>query len=632
MSKAIILLSLLQLVASGAFAADGYAELSPVRIREIEAMLPAQPAGFGKPIAEREFWRSSATTQACDSAMTEATGFLGEPFPRWNDDLYLDFSRTGTRPPGEKMIHDRRDWLEPLVLAECLEDKGRFLPLLDQVLQAYVEEPTWTLPAHDLNLDNFNRRSYFVDLDAASFGADLAEALYLLGDRIDPAVWKRVRAALEERIFAPIRHSLITGEGTYYLGNRSQPVENNWNAVCLAGVVGAARTVLPGQHDRAVFVAAAEHYSRYYINSIGEDGYCEEGPGYWAYGFGHYAILRAILLDVTGGGIDLFSNPKIRKAASYGIRIQLPGHLLPPFEDCRFGTLADTNLISYCNKVFGLGMKGYDNSSGIIPDDLATIFLPVTPLATVKPDDSACAVLPGPYSFFEGAGVLVCRPSMGNDSTVSAVIKAGGNGSHSHNDIGSYVIAVGGKILAGDPGGPFAYNNKVFGPERFTYKLLNSFGHPVPVVAGRLQLDATKVHPKVLRTRFNSEADEIAMDLKPAYDVPELRELKRTMRFSRAGVGMVAIEDRVSFSKPMTFEEGLPTLGDVRRVDDRDFEFASGNEKIGVQIQTPTGFELTSERIEELGAPAFTRLGFKLSRPVRNATVTISFHPVVSAK
>jgi hypothetical protein len=58
-----------------------------------------------------------------------------------------------------------------------------------------------------------------------------------------------------------------------------------------------------------------------------------------------------------------------------------------------------------------------------------------------------------------------------------------------------------------DSGGPFAYNNRTFSPERYTYKILNSVGHPVPVVAGQLQRDATKVHPRVLKTSFNDDQD-----------------------------------------------------------------------------------------------------------------------------
>lgn len=606
-------------------AAEPFAELSPRRIAAIEAMLPEQPAGFGRPIGDRAFWSDARTRALAGSAVADAEKLLGQTFPAWSDDMYLDFSRTGTRPPGEKMLRDRQAWLRPLVMAECVENQGRFLPLISRVLLAYANEPTWTLPAHDGNLDNFHRKKYFVDLRASAFGAELAQALYLLGDRLDPAVRREVMAALEERIFAPIRHSLLAGEGTYWLGSKKSPVQNNWNAVCLAGVVGAARTLLPGRHDRAVFIAAGEHCSAYFINGFRDDGYCDEGAGYWAYGFGNYAILREVLADATGGRIDLFANPKIRSIALYGERIQLLEHTAPPFADCRFGTKADVGLVGYCNCVLKMGDGGSEQTPSVCKDSLAVQFMTATPCAAATNAASSMNESTALRSFFDQAGVLVCRPKTGTSNRISVAIKAGGNSSHSHNDIGSFVIASGAEILAGDPGGPHAYNNKTFGPERFTYKILSSFGHPVPVVAGELQRDATKVHPKVLKTRFTDTQDEIQIDLKPAYDVPTLKKLVRTLRYSRSGTGAVEIEDAVAFTQPQPFELVLPTLGNVKQLDARTIEFSMNEEKIMAEVQTPDGFELTLERVKELDAPAFIRFGLKLLKPVTTATVKVAF-------
>ena len=607
-------------------AAVSLAELDTNRITAIASMLPEQPAGFGRPCTDRAFWDAPATRASVSNTVEFAETLLGKKFPAWNDDLYLEFSRNGRRPPGEKMLLARSAWLYPLVVAECLENRGRFVPLLNKILREYADEPTWTLPAHDGNLKNFRRETYSVDLRGSAFAAELAETLYLLGDRIDPAVRQQVTAALEQRIFAPIRETLRSGNGNWWMGNKSDSVKNNWNAVCLAGVVGAARTILADKQDRAAFIAAGEHYSAYFINGFHADGYCEEGPGYWAYGFGDYILLREILADASGGRIDLFSNPKIRAIAAYGIRIQMLDHLVPPFADCRFGTKADGDLNSYCNQVFKFGVSGYEKSSLVGRGKLQFAFMTTTPCAA-SAGIFADEKLPGLRSYFDKAGVLVCRPSPGTSNRISVAIKAGGNGSHSHNDIGSFVIAVGDEILAGDPGGPHAYNNKVFGPERYTYKILNSFGHPVPVVAGQLQKDATRVHPQVLETHFTEAQDEIKIDLKPAYTVPELEKLERTMRYSRAGAGVVEIEDSVTFTKPNSFEVALPTLAKVQKIGLRTFELTMNGEKILAEIETPDGFALTSERVEELDAPAFTRLGFKLLKPVTKATVKITFQP-----
>jgi hypothetical protein len=608
-------------------AADKFLELKPARIAEIEAMLPEQPTGFGRPISDRGFWTNAQTRAVVGSAVADAEKLLGQKFPAWSDDLYLDFSRTGTRPPGERMLKARRSWLKPLVVAECCENQGRFLPMLNQILREFADEPSWTLPAHDRNLESFHREKYFVDLEASSFGAELAQAIYLLGDRLDPGVRQQVIAAIEKRIFTPIHNSLLTGEGTHWLGSEKSPVQNNWNAVCLAGVVGAAQTLLPDRHERAVFIAAGEHYVQYFINGFRDDGYCDEGAGYWVYGFGNYVILREVLANATRGKIDLFANPKIMNIARYGERIQLLEHTAPPFADCHFGTKVDVGLVGYCNRVLKIGGSANNSTPSVCNEKLSAQFMSVTPCAVaaehIAANDESIAL----RSFFDQAGVLVCRPKFGTACRISAAIKAGGNGSHSHNDIGSFVINSGNQELLGDPGGPRAYNNKVFGPERYTYKILNSFGHPVPVVAGQLQLDATKIHPKVLATHFTETQDEISIDLKPAYAVAGLEKLTRTMRYTRSGDGAVEIEDSVAFKTPMAFAVALPNFGTWKQIDRQTVEFVCNGEKIQATIETPEEFDLTSERVQELDAPAFSRLGIRLRNPVTAATVKVKFTP-----
>ena len=622
-----------KIVAAGAdLHADG--ELDPQRISQIEAMLSAQPAGFGRPIADRIFWASAKTREQFRSnIVAEAESLLRRKFPAWNDTLYLEFSRNGNRPPGERMLRQRHGWLYPLVLAECLEDQGRFLPLLNKVLREYTRERTWVLPAHDWELVNFRGERCTVDLASSAFAADLAQNLYWLGDRLDPAVRKDVATAIDTRIFAAFKRSLATGHDAFWLGSTNDPVKNNWNAVCLAGVVSAARTILPDRHDRAVFLAAGEHYSRYFINGFREDGYCDEGAGYWAYGFGNFVLLREALVNATGGQIDLFAQPKIRRIAEYGVHIQMTDGLAPPFADCRFGTVIDPELLSYCRQTLGLEVGSNDAAGAVNPlHQIAFLFMSQTP----PPNSSGGATKDIETlqlrSFFDQAGVLLCRPADGQSSCLSAAIKAGGNGSHSHNDIGSFVIAVQGKQVVGDPGGPYAYDDKTFGPHRFDRKLLNSYGHSVPVVGGQLQLDATKIQPKVIGTNFTGVEDEIEIDLKPAYPVATLKNLVRTMRFSRQGEGRVTIEDTVSFSRPEKFEAAIQTPGSIRRTGEHSFEFTFEGRRLSAEVQTADGFEVSQERITEMGAPTFTRLGMKLKKPITDSRITITFRPLTSPR
>jgi hypothetical protein len=492
-------------------------------------------------------------------------------------------------------------------------------------LEGYLSQPTWTLPAHDADLECFHGTLYTVDLGASTFAADLAEALYLLGDRVDLGLRQRIAAAIERRVLAPVRGSLVTGTGHWWLGSTAHPLANNWNAVCLSGVVGAALTIVPDRGDRAVFAAAGEHYPAYYMNSFHPSGYIDEGGGYWSYGFGRMAILRETLVQGTGGKIELFDAPRIHAAALFGARFQLTDHQVPTFADCRWGSRADASLIGYCNLVLHLQLADAELHPKIDQGSLYAALLKPTPRASSPTDsDESPAETIGVRSYFDDAGVLVSRPSS-SQSHMGVAIKAGGNSSHSHNDVGSFVISLGNQMPVGDPGGPFAYDSKTFSDQRYTFKLLNSFGHPVPVVAGRLQLDATKVHPKVLHTQFTDEFDEISIDMAPAYDSPELMNLVRTLRYERGGTGMVTIQDEVRFSRPAAFEEALTTHGATAVVDANHLTFTSGKEHLAVTISAPEGLKLSTEQVTELGAPTFTRIGLSLLKPVNEATVTMSF-------
>lgn len=605
-------------------AAETYKDLDPQRIEAIATMLPETATGMGRPSTVRDVWNDPAFRVPFGNVVRDAEKLLTQEFPPWDDELYLDFSRTGQRPPGEAMLGRRHGWLYPLVMAECLENKGRFLAKINFVLNEYAGEKAWTLPAHDRGLGNFKGTDCSVDLASSAFAAELAQALYLLGSKLDDGARQRTLAAMEARVFGPVRASLRTGKGSYWL-----TAKHNWNSVCLAGVTGAALSAIPDRKERAVFVAAALHYGRYYLEGYQDDGYCEEGTGYWNYGFANFINLRELLLRATDGKVDLFSNGKIRNVALYGLRIQLLDRLAPPYSDCRFGTRPDDWLVRYSNITLGLGVRGYDPPLPVRKGHLLNACMDAFPFATATSPSLAEKGENGlgPRSYFNRVGVLVCRPAATSDCRLAASIKAGGNGNHSHNDIGSFVVQLGKEQLVGDPGGPRAYTSRTFGPERYTMLLFNSLGHPVPVVAGKLQREAPKVHPRVLRTEFTDDEDVMSIDLATAYEVPELRKLVRTFRYNRTGAGSVIVEDEFEFTSPQAFEISLLTAGKWARPSDRVYEFSSGKEKLRAGVLTPEGFEEVVEKVPD-SAPESTRIGLKLRNPLASGTVRVAFVPV----
>ena len=588
-----------------------YPELSQARRAAIARMLPERPAGFGVPCANRAAWKPAA--QYFQSSIDRATTFIAAPLPPWDDAAYLRYSRDGDRNEGQAMLGRHTGQLGPLVLAECSEGKGRFLHRIAEQLDAISAEPSWTLPAHDPQLLNFHRTHYYVDLNAATLGHSVAEALYLLGDKVPLATRKRAMAALELHVFGPMRRAYAGQEKAHF---EWLTAEQNWNAVCHNGVTSAALTILPSRADRALFAAAAERWVPNYLNSFSASGYDTEGIGYWVYGFSNFDELREQLWYSTRGKIDLYNNPHARKAALFGFQFAMLPGVYADFGDAHFGYQPDKAFLAVIDRTFGLG---------VFPDDLAMMradrpedqagTLPALVYAAFPnksqrhDSDTTAAALKGPRAWYPENGVLVDRAAPNGDLAIT--IKAGGNGSHSHNDIGSYSIGLKSTQIVGDPGGPTFYNADTFSPKRYTYRLLNSFGHPVPELDGKLQLEATTVHPTVLAARFTDQQDTLIMDITPAYNDPNIKKLVRTMQFPRASGAIDIIDDIDTAAATADIVESFPTHGAMKKIDAKTFQIDFNDAHIQISIDAPGGVTLTEDKINDMGNP-FTRIGAKI--------------------
>src|SRR6185369_6417501 len=146
--------------------------------------LPARPVGLGRPISDREAWGKLAQSRGFAGIVADAEKLMKGPTPEWSDELYLDFTRTGNRERGQKMIGAIRGRFETFALAECLENRGRFIKPLEQSITAICAQPTWVYPAHDGGLRNFRGETIEMDLAAVATAWDLATADYLLGDKL----------------------------------------------------------------------------------------------------------------------------------------------------------------------------------------------------------------------------------------------------------------------------------------------------------------------------------------------------------------------------------------------------------------------------------------------------------------
>ncbi len=622
------LLSAVLVVSS--FALSAAETIDANRIREIAAWLPTQPAGFGQPITNRAAWSEAAEHHPeLRDLVSLAVERAAQPLPEQPDSLFLEFSKNGNRTRWQKVATARRERIQIFTLAECLENKGRFLAPLEKTIAALCAERTWVLSAHDGQLKNYRGETIDIDLGSSGLGVELATASYLLGDRLSPATRKLIRENLERRIFAPYRDA-VNGAGKEFWWMRGA---NNWNAVCLDGVTGAALATIGPAEERAWFIAVAEkNIGHYLTGGFAPDGYCVEGLGYWNYGFGNFALLAENIRQGTGGKIDLLTEPQAAQPALFGLRSEILDGVYPSIADSHPGEAPSGILMNYLCQRFGLNRARWRNArlTGGLYEKTAMAFLP----AQLPQISSANTSEEMPWrTWFPDGGVLICRPGTGAKVPFAAAIKGGNNGvSHGHNDVGSFSVVVGTNMVICDPGGE-VYTARTFSAHRYDSKVLNSFGHAVPVVAGQLQRTGAEAQGVILETNSTDAADTFKLDIRSAYPVPALQKLERAFVFLRGATPSLEVRDEVKFSMPEEFETALVTWGEVKSTGPDTLEITDGGSTVRVTIDTQgRAFQWRQETIDEdvQTRRKPVRVGITLNAKISSGVITLRIAPVAN--
>lgn len=283
------------------------------RVNEIAGWMTEGTYSPTPTIADRDFWALVGKSRSYRSIVASGEKLLRQTFQPLPDDLYLEYSRNGNRTHYEQVYFDKLRAFRTLVVAECVENQGRFLKPIQDLIASYAADKSWVLPAHDGGLDNFEGREITVDLFASEVACELASADRMLGDRLDQTTRAIVRQEAKRRVFDPYTKMITTGKPTMWWLTAT----NNWNAVCLANVTGTALALSERPAEKAFYVAAAEKYITNFLSGFTEDGYCSEGIGYWNYGYGCFVRLGHMLQGATGGQVDLFAIPKARSAGLF---------------------------------------------------------------------------------------------------------------------------------------------------------------------------------------------------------------------------------------------------------------------------------------------------------------------------
>ncbi|UXN75157.1 heparinase II/III family protein [Devosia sp. A8/3-2] len=412
--------------------------------------------------------RAQVGQQAIDSLLERARADIGAPIPALPAELYLEYQRTGRREGYEDAQRERRNMLYRLTLAEWLEQDGEFVPAAENLLWARLEETNWARPAHARTLDFPDRPT--VDLAATMTGLDSAEADYLLGDKLSPELRARIRSETNRRTIA----SFLERNDHWWLHTTPAKQVNNWTAVCVAGVVGAACYFESDLDRLAEIITRGLHSPADYLETFDSQGGSSEGPDYWSYGFGNYVVLAHLLAQRTGGQIDLLDLPIVREIAQFPVRTVLTQGIWASFSDSDSNPSFHLGLLSYLAKNLDLPALtelGTRNDFGV---EMFNQFVwPLRQYARPLPD-KAIAFGGTPHDWFADMGWMISRLDPADPKSLRLAIKGGHNDEmHNQNDVGSLIVVQGGKVVLTDPGRG-RYSKAYFGPERYANIMTSS--------------------------------------------------------------------------------------------------------------------------------------------------------------
>ncbi|MDR1957958.1 MAG: heparinase II/III family protein [Planctomycetaceae bacterium] len=563
------------------------------RAEEIVAFLNEKPQGVGAPITDRRKWEALKESFDVAKMIRNAEQTMASPIPETPESLYMDYYQTGNRRRYEGVRSEKYRRFVTLTLAECFENQGRFLKAVEDNIRAVCDDPSWLCPAHDAGAEVYKGKRTYIDLGAATVSWELATADYWLQDRLSPEVRRLIRENVERRILAPYELTVKKGKQPGR-DNGWITATNNWNAVCHAGVLGSALALIDDPARRAWFIASAEKQSEFFLSGFTKDGYCSEGMGYWNYGFGCYIHMGETVLQATDGNVNFFAPEIVRNISLFGPNMQIAPNIYAAFADCSPAARPGGMFLKYMNRKRTLGLPEYTDLRFLDRNGTNSLFVFGVmgfPNSVGSQETGTLKTAAALRHEFPDAGILIARAQGHDPKRLAFAIKAGHNAEHhNHNDVGSFIVTLGGATPLVDPGGE-VYTSRTFSGKRYDSHVINSFGHSVPRVNGVLQSTGAQAKGVVTDKAFSDAEDRFVIDLASAYPVEGLQKLTRTALFNRTDRGRngeihvggrLTLTDHLELTEAGTLETSLITFSPVKPVTQgnqaESFEILIGND------------------------------------------------------
>jgi len=438
---------------------------------------------------------------------------------------YLETVKSGNRKLADDFNSEKHTALKNLMMAELVEGKGRFINKIVDGVFAVCEMTSWSgtshLSAQKAGIGLPDVEEPIVDLFVAEIGNMLSWCHYFFKpefDKINPLIAKRIEFTIQKNVLNPYMNRDYS-----WLGFNGQKV-NNWNIWINYNMLNCILLMEKDSSKRIQGVYRTLKSADNFINSIDEDGACEEGPGYWNHAGGKMYEYLDLLSRATNSKIEAFDNQKVKNIGAYIYKACLyypyfinfsdagPTQSPSPFVVYHFGEKTGDAVL----KQFGQFLVNNNGWSDRIWGGVFGIEKLASGLFDYDKLSGDNAKEPRMPSFWL-SGTQIAGAKDNSETGFCFAAKGGYNDApHGHNDVGSFMLYYNKKPVFVDPG-VGGYSVKTFSKERYTIWSMQSGYHNLVTINGHDQKEGKEFVARNCRFSDTKSAVSFSVDIAKAY-------------------------------------------------------------------------------------------------------------------
>ncbi len=596
--------------------------------------------------SERQAWEAIPEA-ARHAAVAQGEEYLGQEVPGLPATLYLQFRRVGNRSNYQDVWLQRRRMLHGLVLAECVEGKGRFLDALADVVWAICEESSWTWPAHigaqKAGAGLPDTTEPIVALFSAETASALAWTAYLLNDELDAVssqIPRRIVREVDLRILTPY----LERDDFGWMGFSSRGRPNNWNPWVNSNVLTAALLLEKDESRRLEISHKVLQSLDNFLVPYPADGSCDEGPSYWGRAGASLFDDLEVLHSATAGRADVYDDPAIKEIGRFIVRTHIAGDYFVDVGDCDARINFPRDLVFRYGRRIGDPPMQALAASDLDPKELLDFSEGLTTLGRTLPmlfnlesllaaDRSSPPLLRDVWLGDADLQMMAARDAAGSTDGLFVAAWGGHNGqSHNHNDVGNFVLCAGGRPVVVDVGRP-TYTRQTFSRDRYKIWAMQSGYHNLPMINGHTQPAGGRYAAKDVRYQADDASAQLEMDIASSYP-PEAGVVSwvRSVRLARGSC--VEVSDSFQLAEPtesivlslMTpCEVSNVQPGELRLRDvdtGRSVRVEHEPARLAVEVET---IELDDLKLREMWGPRLHRILLRADSPRAQGTWKLRF-------